>query len=192
VLAGSFSGSVSPTSATIKVGSSRTFVITINPSNFQGPVSFSCAHPPAGISCSFSPNQANLTANGSTTTTLTVAVNAKPTSAVGLFALRVPHDNPSSVRTILLQFGMTLLVLAALLSAIGVLRSVSFGTLAPKFSLALFLLLAISMTSCTSASLSGGSGSSGGNGSPAVVSLVIQGTSGNTVVSIATISITVP
>ncbi len=192
VLAGVYSGSVSPTSATIKVGRSQNFAITINSSNFQGAVSFGCAHPPIGISCSFSPSQTNLTANGRSTTILTVTVNAKPTSSTGLPSLGLPTGQPSSPRIIPLQFAMTLLVLAALLAAISVPCPASFGTPAPKLSLAPFLLLAVSLTSCTSASLSGESASSGGNGSPATVSLVIQGTSGSTIIPLGTISITVP
>jgi hypothetical protein len=192
VLAGVYSGSVSPTSATIKVGHSQNFVITISSSTFQGAVSFGCAHPPTGISCTFSPNSANLTVNGSSTTTLKVTVNSKPTSGAGFPPLRLPADRRSFPRSMPLQFAMSLLVLATLLAAIGLRCSTSFRTLAPKLSLALFLLLAISMTSCTSASVTGSGGSSGGNGSPAAVSLVVQGTSGSTVVPLGTISITVP
>ncbi|MGC2466342.1 MAG: Ig-like domain repeat protein [Candidatus Acidiferrum sp.] len=191
VVAGSFSGSASPTSATIKVGHSQDFVITINSSTFQGAVSFGCAHPPTGISCTFSPNSANLTVNGSSTTKLTVTVNSKPTSGVGFPSLRIPADRRFSPRTVPLQ----LLVLATLLVAIGLRRSASLRTLVPKLSLALFLLLAISMTSCTSAEVVGGGNSSpgsGGAGSAATVSLVVQGTSGSTVTPLATISITVP
>jgi hypothetical protein len=150
------------------------------------------AHPPTGISCTFSPNSANLTVNGSSTTTLKVNVNSKPTSGAGFPPLRLPVDQRSFPRSMPLQFAMSLLVLATLLGAIGLRRSTSFRTLAPKLSLALFLLLAISMTSCTSASVTGSGGSSGGNGSPAAVSLVVQGTSGSTVVPLGTISITVP
>jgi hypothetical protein len=90
---------------------------------------------------------------------------------------------------------MTLLVLASLLAAIGLRRSPSIGTLFQKLSLALVLLLAISVTSCTSATVvGGGNGSpgSGGSGSPAAVSLVVQGTSGSAVVALGTISVTVP
>lgn len=192
VLAGVYSGSVSPTSASIKVGHSQNFVITISSSTFQGAVSFGCEHPPTGISCTFSPNSANLTVNGSSTTTLKVNVNSKPTSGAGFPPLRLPADQRSFPRSMPLQFAMSLLVLATLLAANGLRRSTSFRTLAPKLSLALFLLLAISMTSCTSASVTGSGGSSGGNGSPAAVSLVVQGTSGSTVVPLGTISITVP
>jgi hypothetical protein len=196
VLAGSFSGSASPTSATIKVGQSQNFVITINSTTFQGAVSFGCAHPPTGISCSFSPNSANLTVNTSSTTKLTVTVNSKPTSGAGFPSLRIPADQRSAPRTEPLQFAMTLLTLAALLTAVGLRRSASFRALVPKLSLALFLLLAISMTSCTSAEVVGGENSTpggGGGASPAAaVSLVVQGTSGNTVIPVATIPITVP
>jgi hypothetical protein len=196
VLAGSFSGSASPTSATIKVGQSQNFVITIDSTTFQGAVSFGCAHPPKGISCSFSPNSANLTANASSTTKLTVTVSAKPSSGGGFPSLRIPAGQRSARRTVALQFAMTLLALAALLMAVGLRRSACFATLAPKLSLALFMLLAISMTSCTSATVVGGGNSTpggGGGASPAAaVSLVVQGTSGNTVIPVATIPITVP
>jgi len=195
VLAGVYSGSVSPTSATIKVGHSQDFVITINSSTFQGAVSFGCARPPTGLSCTFSPNSADLTVNGSSTASLKVTVNAKPTSGAGFPSLRIPAEQRSSPRTVPLQFPMTLLVLALLLAAIGLRRSPSIGTLVQKLSLALVLLLAISVTSCTSATVvGGGNGSpgSGGSGSPAAVSLVVQGTSGSAVVALGTISVTVP
>jgi hypothetical protein len=117
------------------------------------------------------------------------------TSGAGFPSLRIPADQRSSPRTVPLQFPMTLLVLASLLAAIGLRRSPSIGTLFQKLSLALVLLLAISVTSCTSATVvGGGNGSpgSGGSGSPAAVSLVVQGTSGSAVVALGTISVTVP
>jgi len=54
VIAGSYSGSVSPSEASIKVGSSQAFSVTINSTNYVGAVSLGCASPPAGVSCSFS------------------------------------------------------------------------------------------------------------------------------------------
>ncbi|HEY6273709.1 MAG TPA: Ig-like domain-containing protein, partial [Terriglobales bacterium] len=196
VQAGTFSGSASPTSATIKVGHSQTFVITINSGTLQGAVSFSCANPPTGISCKFSPGQANLAPNASATTQLTVTVSAKPTSRAGLLSVWPPADEHSHPR-IAPQFAMSLLVLATLMAVIGVRRTASFGASAAKsyLTLALLLLLVVSLNSCTSATFLGNGTSStgsGGNGSPASVSLVVQGTSGGTVTTITTISITVP
>src|SRR5690349_23442612 len=76
------SGSVTPTSATISVGGSANFAVTLNSSGgFSGTVTLACGGAPSGINCSFAPAQVNLTANGTASSTLTVTVAAKPSIA---------------------------------------------------------------------------------------------------------------
>lgn len=78
---GDFSGTVSSNSATIPVGSSAQFnlsVISLN--GFTDQLTFSCVSPTTSVSCSFNPLTANLDPNGSTNTVLTVAVASRPPS----------------------------------------------------------------------------------------------------------------
>jgi hypothetical protein len=74
--------SVSPITATIAVGSSATFNVSVTSQNgLTDQFTFSCPGLPAGLSCTFSPPGGTLPANGTLSSTLTVAVNAKPALA---------------------------------------------------------------------------------------------------------------
>jgi uncharacterized protein (TIGR03118 family) len=84
-----FTISASPTSATVRAGSSTTFTISAAPSaGFAGSVSFSCMAP-AGITCSFSPPTVSL--NGAMATTQMTASAASSGSGyvqrAGLFLM---------------------------------------------------------------------------------------------------------
>jgi len=73
-----FAGSLSPTNATVKAGSSTNFNVSVTPENgFNGLVYFSCSTPTYLISCAFTPTSANIPANGSPTSILTVSVSAQ-------------------------------------------------------------------------------------------------------------------
>jgi subtilisin family serine protease len=77
-----FSGSISPTSATLSAGQSANFSITLNSQNgASGSVSFQCLNVPSGTTCTFNPTTANLPANGNASDTLTVQVNSRPAVA---------------------------------------------------------------------------------------------------------------
>ncbi len=196
VIAGSFGGSVSPSNASIKVGGTQSFSVTINSTNFVGPVSLACQNPPAGIACNFSTNQVTLTDNGSSTSMLTISVSAKPKSG-RLTPLNRPWNTPLSQRYRATWQWAPLMLLVLLLALNGFRRLSVFARPSRQFSLfsGLFILLLITLTlnSCTSASVVGpGSGGGGGSLSAATVHVVIQGSSGNTTVNLGTLTITVP
>ena len=75
---GGISGTVSPTSATIAVGSSATFAVSLMSGAFAGPVDLACSGLASGLNCSFSPGHVTLAAGGSGSSTLTVSVASKP------------------------------------------------------------------------------------------------------------------
>jgi len=77
-----FTGSVSPTSASLSVGQSARFTVTLNSQNgATGTVSFQCLNVPSGSTCIFDPAAPTLPANGSLSDALTVQVNSRPASA---------------------------------------------------------------------------------------------------------------
>ena len=93
-------GSVTPTSATIPVGGSANFSVSLKSSGgFSGSVNLSCGGAPSGVNCSFAPAQADLLANGTATSTLTVQVAVKPSLLPPGGALRnAPlHTSPRSL-----------------------------------------------------------------------------------------------
>lgn len=79
VAVGGIRGSVSPTSATIAVGSSANFAVNVTSSGgFGGQVNLLCSSAASGVGCTFNPPAVNLPANGSANSTLTVQVAFKP------------------------------------------------------------------------------------------------------------------
>ena len=191
VLAGSFSGSVSPTAATVRIGSSKSFNVTITSSNFVGAVTLSCVQPPAGISCQFAPSQVSLGANASSTTVLTVSVNAKP-------AALAPRSWPDW------RLGQFMVATALMICILPFVYFIAtrhgrenphLGRQSPAFPYALVFLSLLSVYLVSCSGLPGGSGGGfgrGGGSSPSSASLVVQGTSGTTTVKLGTLSITVP
>jgi hypothetical protein len=78
----SFTGSMSPSSATISVGQSANFNITLNSQNgATGAITLQCPNLPSGTSCTFNPTSPTLPANGNVTDQLTVQVNSRPSTA---------------------------------------------------------------------------------------------------------------
>ncbi|HMI51609.1 MAG TPA: Ig-like domain-containing protein [Candidatus Saccharimonadales bacterium] len=193
VIAGSYSGSVSPSEARIKVGSSQAFSVTINSTNYVGAVSLGCADPPAGVSCSFSARQINLTANGNSSSVLIVSVNAKPQSAILLPFHSWPNPPPNSYFRTRSPWPVYVLIFL-MLAMLGLRHTAPLAKPAFQLSLtmALLILVALTMSSCMSSSLSGPGSGGGGSGSAATVHIVVQGTAGSSVESLGTLSITVP
>jgi hypothetical protein len=75
---------LAPISATIPVGSSANFNVSISSQNgLTDQFSFSCPGLPSGLSCTFSPPSGTLPSNGTLTTTLTIDVNSRPALAAG-------------------------------------------------------------------------------------------------------------
>lgn len=86
-------GSVSPTSATISVGNSTQFSVTLNSQNgLTDQFTFSCPGIPSSISCSFTPTSATLAGNGTLSSTLTVKVLSNPAG------LTAPQSTKSEFR----------------------------------------------------------------------------------------------
>lgn len=73
------SGSVAPSSATLSVGGSANFNVTLNSQNgYADQFTLGCSGLPAGMSCSFTPNSGSLPGNGSFASVLTVTVTSRP------------------------------------------------------------------------------------------------------------------
>jgi subtilisin family serine protease len=79
------SSTISSNSATIPVGTSATFNLSLNSRNgLTDSFTFGCPGLPAGLSCSFNPANGTLPANGSLTTALTVGVASRSASTTPL------------------------------------------------------------------------------------------------------------
>ena len=192
VSTGSFSGSISPTSATIVVGSSQNFNIQLNSlSNFQGQVSLSCVSPPNGISCKFVSNPVSVNPNVASTSNLTVSVTAKPAATLPLTVV------PPWVRLIpilqaarILVFMFALAFLLAFISQQREIRNKLRIRPVALWTCGVLFLVAVGLAACGGASTTGGGG--GGGSIPVTVQVAVQGTAGNTNTNLGTLTITVP
>src|SRR5439155_22840576 len=89
-----FSGTISPTSATLSVGQSSKFTVALKSQNgATGNVSFQCLNVPSGTSCTFDPTTVSLPANGSASDQLAVQVNSRPAAVPP--GARAPWSLPS-------------------------------------------------------------------------------------------------
>lgn len=180
-----FSGSVSPTSATISVGSSQQFTVQVNSlNNFQGSVALSCVSPPAGISCQFAPASVPLTANASSSSTLTVSVTQKPASFP--FLLHRIWPKFWAPLSLWKAFSALLAILLILFHLYRRSQTELSARLVRAATVGLLAGLALAITSCS------GAGGGGGGGTPVTKQISVQGTSGNSTVAFGTLSITVP
>lgn len=179
-----FTGSVSPTSATVKVGGSATFNVTVTPVNgFNGGVSFFCSTATPGISCAFNPSSTTVPANGTTSSVLTLTVASQFASTINM-----QHRRPLAILAIYLLLPVGLLMLG-------------FGR-KPRTSTAVALLLLAFGVSCGGGSSSGGvggggsggggGGNGGGGGSQSIsVTVQIGSQTGNNTKTAGTITLTV-
>jgi uncharacterized repeat protein (TIGR01451 family) len=214
---GTITANVTPgTSATIAAGSSANFTLSLASTNgVSGLVSFGCAGIAATLNCTFNPSQATVPASGPVTTMLTVAVNAKPSSA------SVPNGppdfwpNPSALHMVL----TALFFLMVPVITVYCRKDVNLAVLTRWLpALALVPVLAIGLVSCggrttgsagsssttgTSSGTSVGSGSSSGSGgtsggaaggdsSPVTTQFTVQAQSGSVTVDLSTLTVTVP
>jgi hypothetical protein len=93
---GGANGSVSPDAATVSVGSSANFNVTLNSQNgYTDQFTFSCPTAPAGVTCKFSPSTGLLPAGGTLTSALTVTVTSKTSSTGSVPASRFYREDPS-------------------------------------------------------------------------------------------------
>lgn len=192
VSSGTFSGAVSPTSATIPVGSSQTFNISVSSKQgFNGSVNLGCNLPSSGISCQFSPAQISLSGSSTGTGTLTITVSAEP-------AVAFPQQ-PTSPSRMHRSLSPSVLLVSVLLSIVIFLicaRSAErfehrkFGFLLMLFAVGLLVVI----SSCGGGSGGGGGngGGGGGGGNSVTVQVQVQGSDGGTTVSLGSVSVTVP
>ena len=183
VSSGSFSGSLSPKTATVAVGGSQSFTLQVDSNNgFQGPVALSCQNPPAGVSCQFSPSPVTVNSNSTATSTLTVNVSAKP----GAVVLVPPFIVPTSLVQPLVKFLVILffVLLACWRYPIKCRTRLQHGLL-----IAVLFLLVSGLASCGGGASTPGSS---GAGSAVTIRLAIQGTSGNATITLDSVAITIP
>jgi hypothetical protein len=185
---GSFSGTVSPTSATIKVGDSHAFTVQISSlNNFQGQVGLSCPNPPAGISCQFTPASVQVDSSAAATSSLTVSVTIKPAAVIASWPrLRPKFTLPFATFQVLAEFVAVFLIFVLHRNRSGEKLRIR---LANGAAIAFLIVLAFGLVSC------GGAGSAtgtGGNGTPVTVQVPVQGASGTATVNLGTVAITIP
>lgn len=193
--------SISPASATISVGGSATFAVSLISTNgFSGPVTLACAGAPSGVSCSSIPG--SVTVPGSAT--LNVSVSVKPSASMVQHWPSTPGSPsaPTPVMTALMWAIAVVIFLAILIASKRTitgasmqmsrwegLRGLSHKAVAFACPLALMLLavVAAGLVSC------GGSTNSGGGGGGSITfPLTVQARSSSATTNLQTISITVP
>ena len=208
---GTVSGQVSPAAVTIPVGGTASFTVTMAGTNgISGQFQLACSAP-AAVTCKFTPSSFFLPVNGTMSSTLTAQVTNVP--ATGM-TLRTPRDNfpmdpaPGSPigspagRNILAPWGVALFLLAALGAAFA--RPSKRGACAMARTMAAITMtfaLAVAMVSCGGAVSKQTVGSSaaavGSPNTPAGATSVtfpmaVVAQSGGSVVTVGTITVTVP
>jgi Subtilase family/FG-GAP-like repeat len=181
-------GNVAPTSATLPVGGSKTFNVTLNSQNgYSDQFTFSCPGVPAGISCAFQPGSGSLPSNGSLSSALKVTVNSEP-AAVHSSAPVHPYFPWSSI---------------ALFAFIGAVceilrrtwRTESRAGWTRSPAVAMLLAAVIIFLVMPAASCGGGSSSSGGGPPPppppVTISFSVQAVSPTLTINAGTITIQV-
>ena len=192
VVVGGLSASFTQTSVTIQLFGNTNIPFTIQSLNsFTGPVSFACQGAPTGTSCAFTPVQIDmLAANGSANSALSISVEVKPSTG--------PNPGTSTVHSFPSRstIGAEAAFLFFALSLVWMSRLRKFGISGPVRRACCFvalLVLAGGMVSCGGGSAPVGGGGGGGGSTPATFSVTILGQSGpGGVVSLGTITITVP
>jgi uncharacterized membrane protein len=188
LVVGTISANVGPnTSATIAVGSSANFTLSLASTNGSaGPVNLGCGGAPAGISCTFSPTQVNVSPSATAMTTLTVTVTAKPALASVYGSPNAwPNLSPWSF-----AFSALFLIILTTLFAYRRNGNLPSAVIRGLAVLVLIVVLGAGLTSC-GGTTGGGSGSSVSTNS-AAAHFTIQGQSGTATMNLGTMSIMVP
>ncbi len=181
VVAPTFTASASPTSVTIKSGSSGTTTITaVSAGGYAGVLTLACGTLPAHLSCSFSTTTLTLAATGTAnpSATLTIATNA-------MAALRLPSrpgawSAPEVFSASLLGPGLaSLLLLARRRRRLG-LDGLRFGTV---------LLLLLSAGAAVG--LAGCGSSSNNNAAPGTYTVPVNVTPASGTAQVVSLSVTV-
>ncbi len=179
VAVGGIAGSVAPTSATVAVGSSAAFAVSLNSTGgFSGQVNLACNGAPSGVSCNFSPAQVSVAANGNANSTLTVSVASQPMVSMA----SPPPENHQQPLSRDLPLVSALVALFAALSAFSAMRRVHSQRRELLLGLACFaavLVLAVGLISCGGATTAS-TGSNGSTGTSATGTTGTSGSSGGT------------
>lgn len=187
-------GAVSSSSATIAVGSSAVFNLSLNSQNgLTDQFTFSCTGLVPGVSCGFNPVSGTLPPNGTLAGALTISVSSKPVTATP--ALTGNKKRPLLPLLPLVAVGL-LLVWGIALASSGFQRRRNRISVALPAALA--VVLVFSLIAC-------GGGGGGGSGStqppppppppptkPSIVVLSVQASSKNLTVPLGTITVTIP
>jgi hypothetical protein len=181
---GNVTSSVTPSTATVPVGSQQTFTASLSSQGgFTGTLTYSCTNDVGVVVCSFNPTSGNLPANGSTSTKLTLQVQSKSASA-----LRAKPTDPRPV-------GRSIHIATTLVAGLFLVLTISNKRRrqSPNWirrSALLVLVLAIlpNLISCGS----GGSQQPPPPPPPATIHVTISATSGSLTFSVGEITVTVP
>jgi subtilisin family serine protease len=190
VSAGTFTGTVSPASATIPVGSSQNFTVQVNSSaGFQGQVNLVC-NAVSGVTCHFTASQVTVSSGGSATSTLTISVVSSP-AMLPLISLRNWRTQP--LIPVLLVLITSLYIWISLRLGSTQLQQRRPYVLSNQTILCLLLILVLGISSCGGGGATfGGGGGSGGGGGGTVTGVSVQGTAGGTTVTFGSVSVTIP
>ncbi len=208
---GTAAGQVSPAAVTIPVGGTASFTVTMTGTNgVSGQFQLACSTP-AAVTCKFTPSSFFLPVNGSMSSTLTAQVTNVPATGMTLrsprdnFPMGPAPDNPigsPAARNILASWGLAILLLTALGAAFA--RRVRRGGYAIARTMAAITMtfaLAAAMVSCGGAVSKQTVGSSttavGSPNTPAGATSVtfpmtVVAQSGSSVVTVGTVTVTVP
>jgi hypothetical protein len=194
---GGLTASIAPTSATISVGGSASFTVSLSSTNgFSGPVTLACAGVPSGVSCSF--NSGSVTVPGSAT--LNVGVSVKPSASA---AQRRPGAGSNWRQegmpvTAVWMLGIGLVILFVTLAErkknagppgeTSRRAVLSYKAMPFARPLALMLLL----TAAATALVSCGGSTNGGGGGSITFPVTVRAQSNSATTNLQTISITVP
>ena len=194
--------SVTPSAATIPLGGTASFAVTvIGTGNFAGQFNLSCTAP-AGVTCTFIPPSSFVPINGRVTSTLTVQILSLPAtgSAPQNPGEIFPPELPMAQRVLSVS-GVVLLLVSALAFAFSSGKKRG-GLVLARSMATIFLTAAVAalMLSCggatTTSTLSAGGTTSGGVTTSGIVPvtfpLTVSALSGGSVVNVGTVSITVP
>jgi hypothetical protein len=208
---GTVTGQVSPAAVTIPVGGTASFAVTMTGTNgVSGQFQLACSAPTA-VTCKFTPSSFFLPVNGSMSSTLTAQVTNVPATGMTLrspgdtFPMDPVADSPlgsPAAGNILAPWGLTLLLLTALGAALARCRKRGGYAIARAMAaITMTFALAAAMVSCGGAVSKQTVGSSttavGSPNTPAGATSVtfpmtVVAQSGGSVVTVGTITVTVP
>jgi len=189
---GTFTGTVSPGSATIDVGTSHSFSVQVNSTGgFQGQVNLAC-NSVTQLTCTLAPTQVNLNSGGSATAQLIITVTASP-AALPLGPYRSPRE--PRPRAFVLLLLCSLLAWSSVQYAVRLRKEGHRPGWISRTAMATLVIVAFGLCSCGGGGGSPGGQSGGGNGggtTGTVTTVTVQGSAGSTTVQLGVVTVTVP